>query len=170
MSKNQKIATLLSKTFFENLNSNRYITHSRSKWPRGLRRGSAAARLQGLRVWISPGAWMSVSCGCCMLSGRGLCVGLIPRPERSYRVWCVWVWSWSLDSEALAHEGLSWQEKKNILTPLLLQWYGLLVQCCALFPECFGESRGASVWRLLVVHVKGWILAFKAIWKKSSRM
>jgi len=42
------------------------------------------------------------------LSGRGLCLGLITCPEESYQVWCVWVWSWSLDSEeALAHYGLS---------------------------------------------------------------
>jgi hypothetical protein len=27
-----------------------------------------------------PGAWMSVSCVCSVLSGRGLCVGLITRP------------------------------------------------------------------------------------------
>ena len=26
-----------------------------------------------------------------MLSGRGLCVGLIPHPEESYRLWCVCV-------------------------------------------------------------------------------
>jgi hypothetical protein len=26
---------------------------------------------------------MSVSCGCCVLSGRGLCVGLITHSERS---------------------------------------------------------------------------------------
>jgi L-aminopeptidase/D-esterase-like protein len=26
---------------------------------------------------------MSVSCDCCVLSGRGLCVGLITRPEES---------------------------------------------------------------------------------------
>jgi hypothetical protein len=32
---------------------------------------------------------MSVSCGCCVLSGRGLCDGLVPRPEESYRLWCV---------------------------------------------------------------------------------
>jgi hypothetical protein len=32
---------------------------------------------------------MSVCCECCVLSGRGLCDGLIPRPEESYRVWCV---------------------------------------------------------------------------------
>jgi hypothetical protein len=34
-------------------------------------------------------AWMSVCCECCVLSGRGLCIGLITRPEESYRVWCV---------------------------------------------------------------------------------
>jgi len=26
---------------------------------------------------------------CCTLSDRGLCDGLIPRPEESYRLWCV---------------------------------------------------------------------------------
>ena len=26
---------------------------------------------------------------CCVLSGRGLCDGLITRPEKSYRLWCV---------------------------------------------------------------------------------
>jgi hypothetical protein len=43
----------------------------RSQCPRGLRRGSAAARLLGLCVRIPPVAWMSVSCECCVLSGRG---------------------------------------------------------------------------------------------------
>jgi hypothetical protein len=33
---------------------------------------------------------MSVSCECCVLSGRGLCDGPIPRTEESYRV-CVCV-------------------------------------------------------------------------------
>ena len=65
----------------------------RSQWPSGLRRGSAAARLLVLRVRIPPGAWMFVSHKCCVLSGRGLCIGLITRPEEIYRVWCVqWVW------------------------------------------------------------------------------
>jgi hypothetical protein len=36
----------------------------RSRWPRGLKRGAAAARLLGLRVRIPPGAWMFVSCDC----------------------------------------------------------------------------------------------------------
>ena len=58
------------------------IVMCRSQWPRGLRRGFAAAHLLGLWVRISPGAWMSVvSVVCC--SGRGFCVGLITRPEES---------------------------------------------------------------------------------------
>jgi hypothetical protein len=32
---------------------------------------------------------MSVSGECCMLSGRGLCDGMITRPEECYRVRCV---------------------------------------------------------------------------------
>jgi len=31
----------------------------------------------------------SVLCVCCVLSGRGVCDGLITRPEESYRLWCV---------------------------------------------------------------------------------
>ena len=65
------------------------LYYCRSQWPRGLRRRSAAARL--LRSWvrIPPGAWRFVCCKCCVLSGRGLCEELIPRPEESYRLWCV---------------------------------------------------------------------------------
>ena len=51
--------------------------------------GSASGRLLGLWVWIPPGAWMSVCCECCVLSGRGLCDGLFTPPEGSYRMWCV---------------------------------------------------------------------------------
>ena len=41
---------------------------------------------------------------CCVLWGRGLCAGLIPLPEESYRLRRVWVCSWSLDRmEALSH-------------------------------------------------------------------
>ena len=58
----------------------------RSKWPRGLRRGIAAARLLGLWVRIPPTTWMSVSCECYVLSGGCPCFGLIIRPEESYRV------------------------------------------------------------------------------------
>jgi hypothetical protein len=64
-------------------------SHGRSQWPRGLRRGSSAAHLLGLWVRIPHRAWMSVCCECCVLSGRGLCDGLVTRPEESYRLWCV---------------------------------------------------------------------------------
>ena len=50
---------------------------------------SKAARLLRLWVRIPQGAWMSVCCECCVLSGRGLCDELITHPEESYRLWCV---------------------------------------------------------------------------------
>jgi hypothetical protein len=64
-------------------------TMVRSQWPRGLICRSVTTSL--LRSWvpISPVAWMSVCCGCCVLSGRGLCDMLITRPEESYWLWCV---------------------------------------------------------------------------------
>ena len=65
------------------------VCFGRSQWPRGLRRRSAATRLLRLQVRIPPVAWMSVCCECCVLLGRGLCVGLITRVEESYRLRCV---------------------------------------------------------------------------------
>ena len=59
----------------------------RSQWPRGLRRRSSAARLLRLWIRIPPGAWMFVCCECYVLSGRGLCDGLITRPEGFCRLW-----------------------------------------------------------------------------------
>jgi hypothetical protein len=50
----------------------------------GLRHKSTAACLLRLWVPIPTGAWMFVCCECCVLSGRGLCIGLITRPEESY--------------------------------------------------------------------------------------
>jgi hypothetical protein len=44
---------------------------------------------------------MSVSCDCCVMSGRGLCDELVTRPEESYRVWCVKV----CDREASTKRG-----------------------------------------------------------------
>ena len=65
------------------------LSWCRSQWPCGLRRGSAAARLLGLRVRIPPGASMSVSCECCVLSGRVLCDGLITRREETFQLVCL---------------------------------------------------------------------------------
>ena len=65
------------------------VSKGRSQWPRGLRRRSTAARPLRLWVRIPPGAWMFVCCECWVLLGRGLCDGLITRPEESYRLWRV---------------------------------------------------------------------------------
>jgi hypothetical protein len=76
-----------SDIFMNTINGNLQSVTVNGSGPRGLRRGSMTARLLGLRVRNPPGAWMSVFCECCVLSGTGLCVGLITRPEDSYRVW-----------------------------------------------------------------------------------
>ena len=53
-----------------------HFSNSRTQLPRGLRRGSAAARLFGLRVRIPPEAWMYVCRVCSQLevsvTGRSL--------------------------------------------------------------------------------------------------
>jgi hypothetical protein len=93
LKRTSKVSTLkdLSRQF--------YCCCRRPQWPDGLRRGSEAACLLGLRLRIPPGVWMSVFSECCVLLGRGLCDELIARPEESYRVWCVWVWSRCLENE-----------------------------------------------------------------------
>ena len=69
----------------ENLNTWKGWFHSL----RSLRGTSVAACLLRLRVQIPQGAWMFVSCECCVLSGRGLCDELITRPDESYWLWCI---------------------------------------------------------------------------------
>ena len=54
-----------------------------SQGPSGLKHGSAAPRLMGLRVRMPSGAWKSVCCECCVLLATGPCVGMIARPEES---------------------------------------------------------------------------------------
>ena len=83
----------------------------RSQWPRDLRRGSVATRLLGFWFRIPPGAWMSVCCDCCVLSDRGLCDGLITRPEQSYSLWCVVLCE---NEEAMAHFWLQRHRKKKV--------------------------------------------------------
>jgi hypothetical protein len=66
------------------------LWHSRSQWPHGPRRWSAAITCWGCGFESRRGMdvcllWV------CVLSGRGLCVGLITRPEESYRMRCVWL-------------------------------------------------------------------------------
>jgi hypothetical protein len=110
-----------------------------SQWSRGLSRGSSAARLLGLRVRVPPGAWIYVCCECSVLSGRGICDELITRPEESYRVWCVWVWSRSparRGHEPQSDRTATRKKKVSVLYPKILlsnflvrnSWLGSVVQ------------------------------------------
>jgi hypothetical protein len=78
-------------------------------------------------VVSNPTGDMDVFSECCVLTDRGLCVGLITRPEESYQVWCVWVWSWSLDNEeALDHWGCCAMENQRPLCLVMLFSYSSL--------------------------------------------
>ena len=92
--------------FSNNLFSAFHYIWCRSQWPRGLRRGSVAARLMRLWVRIPPRASISVCCKRCVLSGRDLCDGLFTRPGESYWLVRRCVWSRNLvNEEALAQWG-----------------------------------------------------------------
>ena len=73
------------------------VDDSQSQWPRGLRRGPAAALLQGIRIWIPPGNW------CPSLEG----------------VMCCRVESWPLVQRNLTESGVSEcdQEALTVLKP-----------------------------------------------------
>jgi hypothetical protein len=88
---NVRPCSLVDTDISEGKNKRPHISVGRSQWPRGLRRRSEADRLLGSWVPIPPVAWMFGSCECCVLSGRDLCDVPIPRPEESYRLWCVCV-------------------------------------------------------------------------------
>jgi hypothetical protein len=97
--------------------------YNREEWKKlSLRRRSMALRLLRLWVRIPPGAWMSVCCECCLLSGRCLCDGLIIRPEESYRLWrvvCV-ISKTSWMRRPLARVGLQRHiKKKDVAKPIL---------------------------------------------------
>jgi hypothetical protein len=78
------------------------------------------------------------SCECCVFSGRGLCDGLITRPEESYRVWCVWVWFRNLQKElAWARFGLLGPQERKMFSNL---WINKPSLCSCLL--VLGQSGG----------------------------
>jgi hypothetical protein len=92
--------------------------------------GRWLARIAGLNSALG----MGVCCKSCVLSGRGLCFGLITLPEESYRVWCLWVWSWSLDTEeSVVHSGLLRRRRKNTYVWFMIKW--LSVYACRHWQE-----------------------------------
>jgi hypothetical protein len=62
---------------------------------------------------------MDVRCECCVLSGRGLCDGLITRPEESYRLWRVVVYDQetSKTRRQKPATGLRKIQKQLVVTP-----------------------------------------------------
>jgi hypothetical protein len=79
----------------------RHITLFRRwyQWPRGLTRWSALRACWDCGFESSRGHRYLSVVSVCSLSGGGVCVALVTRRKESYRMWCVWVWSWSLDNE-----------------------------------------------------------------------
>ena len=51
--------------------------------------GRSFAGIAGSNPAGGAGLGCRAFCECCVLSGRGLCDGPIPRPGEFYRVWCV---------------------------------------------------------------------------------
>jgi hypothetical protein len=74
---------------------------SRSQETRGLRRGFACW-VCGFESRLRNGCLSLVSVVGCQ---EKVSVRLITNSEESYRVWCLWVLSWSLKNEALVHWG-----------------------------------------------------------------
>jgi len=84
------------------------VTIRRSQKPRVLRGVFAAGRLLDCNFRIPPVKWVSVFWrDVCRQVEVSASTWTITRPEESYRVCCVRVWSWSLDNEkALVNQGL----------------------------------------------------------------
>jgi len=88
--------------------------------------------LVGLWAQIPSEEWISLFCECCMLSGRGLCVGLITRPEESYQVYYVSFRSCSLDYEGvLAH----WELLRNGGNNIIIN-YSIIIVSYATKQQC----------------------------------
>jgi hypothetical protein len=80
---------------------------SRSRWPRGIKRSSAAAKLPGSRVWI-PLRNVRLSFVlivlCCI--GRGLCDWPVTCPGNSYRVYACPILWWSATVNLNTYNGI----------------------------------------------------------------
>jgi len=116
--------------------------------PRGLRCGSAAICLLRLWVRIPPAAWMSLCLGCRVLSGRGLCDGLITRPEEYYRLWCVvvceletsWMGRPSPTGGGLSHPKKKVENTRNKFSQTQVVLLSFKVTTCFASPESIIRS------------------------------
>jgi hypothetical protein len=114
---------LLTRNFTFLITENKYVLYTvlcGSQWPRRLKAWVCGRLLAGIADRIPPAAWMSVYWKCCVLSGSGLCVGLITRPDESYRLWCLqWVWSRSPVTTGLHPESVRRATDNNKKIPVL---------------------------------------------------
>jgi hypothetical protein len=90
----------------------------RSQWPRGLRRGSVAARLLRLCVRIPPGVRMSVCFVCCQVEVSATSWSLVQRSLPTVVRRCVWYRN-LVNEEALAHWRQSRQKQTKNYSPAL---------------------------------------------------
>ena len=65
------------------------LSEARFQKPHGLRRGSVAVPLPGLRVHFPARCMNMCLWEFSVLSGTVVCIGLITRLDESYRLWCV---------------------------------------------------------------------------------
>ena len=103
------------------------------QWSLGLRRKSAVARLLRFWVRIPPGAWISVCCECCVLSGRGLCEELITRPGELFLLW--WVVMYGFETLWMRKPWPTGgccpkMKKKCIVLHLRVHWLSHVMFCC----------------------------------------
>jgi hypothetical protein len=135
---------------------------SQSRWPCGLRCGSAAARFLGLPVRIPSEAWMSVSCECCAFGGRGLGDRSIPRPRESYRL-CVIRWNnKSLHLQWVDRNGSDYEKDKLFCLTTSFQLF-LLYSDFKM--ERTGRKLSWPVWRLHTrIQCKRWKNNKKSLW------
>ena len=121
--------------------------HYRSLWPRGLKRGSVAACLLGLRVRIPSEQWLYIFCECRVL-GRVLCDRPITHPEEFNGVRCVCVWSWNVNNEEAGPDRwrLSSRDEKNSIIPpfiylfIYIDIYKVIYSSICLFILLFRHS------------------------------
>ena len=84
---------------------------------------------------------MFVCCECCVLSGRGLCDELITRPEKSYRLWCVFVCD--LETSRIGAPYIYIYDISSLRVNLSFQFLilRLLIRVCTQFHHLFFFGR-----------------------------
>ena len=141
-----------------------YWIAGRSRWPRGLWRSTAAARLLRLRVRMPPRAWMSVSLSVVCCAGRGLCEGADPSSTGVLPSVCVSVSVIRCNNNPLHLQwvGRSRQSKKEELVSSAEQYTSVDTVPCSsletamwlpLLELCLSEERTEYIGRWLCVFI-----------------